>query len=91
MKKMKQTTKTTIISSAIALAMLAGGIALGANADNIVDFAADKLGYEKVIEEEKTDETTGEKTDETDKEQSGDEVTDEEGSGDEGSGDTTTE
>ena len=64
MNKMKQKTKSTIVTTAVAFVMLAGGLTLGANADNIVEFAADKLGYEKVIEEEKTDETGGETTDE---------------------------
>lgn len=63
MNKMKQKTKSTIISVVVGVAMLTGGIALGANADKIVEFAADELGYEKVIEEEKPGEETGDETD----------------------------
>ena len=59
---MKPKTKSTLITLAVAGVMLAGGVTLGANKDNILEFAADKLGYEKVIEDEKLDETPGEET-----------------------------
>ena len=62
MKKMKPKTKNTIVTLAVAGVMLAGGVTLGANKDNILEFAADKLGYEKVIEDEKLDETPGDET-----------------------------
>ena len=61
--KMSRKTKSTLLTVALTVVALAGGLAIGSNAETIYDAVGDKLGFENVIEDEKKDETNTDQTD----------------------------